>query len=238
MPAESRSTVEGEVRPELATAPAEGHAERDASHSGPRREQTEAPAIPDKMPRTEAVVSPGNPVPAANARHTQPVEGAHAKEAPLSRTSDVESHVSLARPAAPTASPVRDISLRVAADGAEKIELRVTDRAGEVRVAVRSADPDLAGSLRDHLPELVDRLERSGFETETWRPAPSTSGLSDPRHVARGAAGESFDSPHHGNPQQQTDQRERRQQQSDRSRWFEEIESNVPAAERTPWLQQ
>jgi hypothetical protein len=47
----------------------------------------------------------------------------------------------------------------------------VTERAGDVFVAVRTPDSRLAGELRQDLPALATRLEQSGFHATTWQPA-------------------------------------------------------------------
>jgi hypothetical protein len=62
----------------------------------------------------------------------------------------------------------RDIRLELGGNG-NRIEVRLQERAGEVRLAVRTPDAALAESLRDHLPSLSDRLEQSGFRADQWR---------------------------------------------------------------------
>jgi hypothetical protein len=64
---------------------------------------------------------------------------------------------------------VRDIKLEVAG-GERRVEVRLTEQRGEVRVAVRTADEHLAGALRENLPTLSTRLAESGYRAETWRP--------------------------------------------------------------------
>ncbi len=80
-----------------------------------------------------------------------------------------------APPDIPGSGAARDIALRLSSDDQSAVEVRLSDRAGEVHVAVRSADPQMAESMRAHLPELVDRLGARGFETEIWRPQPATA---------------------------------------------------------------
>ena len=52
--------------------------------------------------------------------------------------------------------------------GEGRVEVRVVDRGGEVRVNVHTPDERLAGDLRDHLPTLSARLEQTGLRAETW----------------------------------------------------------------------
>lgn len=80
-----------------------------------------------------------------------------------------------APPDMPGSGAARDIALRLSSDDQSAVEVRLSERAGEVHVAVRSADPQMAESMRAHLPELVDRLGARGFDTEIWRPQPAAT---------------------------------------------------------------
>jgi hypothetical protein len=68
------------------------------------------------------------------------------------------------------AAPARDIQLQLH-QGDQRVDVRLSERSGEVRVAVRTPDPQLANSLRSDLPGLSARLEQTGFRAETWHPA-------------------------------------------------------------------
>ena len=78
-------------------------------------------------------------------------------------------------PVSPKTSSTHDIRLELSGSGERRVEVRVTERAGEVRVAVRTPDQQLAGSLRENLPTLSSKLNDSGFRAEAWHPA-STGG--------------------------------------------------------------
>jgi hypothetical protein len=67
-------------------------------------------------------------------------------------------------------TPAREIQLQVN-QGTQRVDVRVTDRGGEVHVAVRTPDAQLAGTLRGELPALSAKLEQTGFRAETWHPA-------------------------------------------------------------------
>jgi hypothetical protein len=140
-------------------------------------------------------------------------------------------------PASHTAD-AHSITVRVTDASDQRVDLKITDRAGELKVAVRSADPNLAGSLRENLGDLVHRLEQNGLRAETWQPAQSPS--DGPRQM-RQTEGESFNGDHSGQQQQQSgDGRDRRQQdRPQRAAWLEEFESSfTPDSERstTSWL--
>jgi hypothetical protein len=104
---------------------------------------------------------------------------------------------------APAVSPARDIRLQVTG-GERRVDVRLTERAGQVQVSVRTPDSQLAGALRDDLPSLSARLEQSGFRAETWHPAGA-------RTEPLGAANDS--SPSGSSAQQQPPGGQGRQQQ-------------------------
>ena len=79
---------------------------------------------------------------------------------------DVRDTGALARP-----QPTREISMRLTPVESPTVDITLVDRGGSVHVAVRTPDTDLAHNLQSGLSELVHRLERKGFETETWSPS-------------------------------------------------------------------
>jgi hypothetical protein len=56
------------------------------------------------------------------------------------------------------------------------VELKLSEKAGELKVAVRTADNHLAERLRADLPALSSRLEQSGLRAETWHPSQAATG--------------------------------------------------------------
>lgn len=60
-----------------------------------------------------------------------------------------------------------EIAVRVSAPDASPVDMHVTQRGSEVRVAVRTADEQMQSSLRQDLGKLVDRLEQTGFRAES-----------------------------------------------------------------------
>jgi hypothetical protein len=107
------------------------------------------------------------------------------------------------------AAPARDIKLEVAGLDS-RVEVRLTERGGDVLVAVRTADTNLADSLRDNLPTLSSRLADSGFKTDMWHPSPATAEVG--RQSTQSAAGHAFQdadpqSRQQGQEQQDTGQR-------------------------------
>ena len=68
------------------------------------------------------------------------------------------------------AGPLKDISVQVSQPGDQKVEVRVVQQSGELRVAVRTGDSDLAHGMQQGLSDLVGRLQDNGFRAEAWRP--------------------------------------------------------------------
>jgi hypothetical protein len=165
---------------------------------------------------------------------TGPIKGADPDRAPVSP------HLEAAGPAAMgpdqrrAAEPARDISLRLTAADNSPVEVRLMERAGEVRVAVRSADAELSQAARAGLLQLVEQMAERGFDAEVWRPAaverPVESGPD--RHSRDAGASDqrgSDDRRHPGNRQG-----EQQNQRGSQPKWVDELETSFgPAKLRT-----
>jgi flagellar hook-length control protein FliK len=121
------------------------------------------------------------------------------------------------------------IQLQMSA-GDGRVEIRVTDRAGEVRVDVRTPDSRLAGALRADLPELAARIEQTGYRAETWQP-PSSSSPDRWRIAESGAASPSTES----QSQRQGGQRQDEGQRQN-SRDQEQTAEHKPDRKDFQWL--
>jgi hypothetical protein len=85
------------------------------------------------------------------------------------------------------------------------VEVRLTDRGGDIHVVVRTPDARLSGAMREDLTALTAKLEQSGFRTDALQ---SSAGASGERRTAEaGAASASQDSQEHSgqDPQQRQD---------------------------------
>ncbi len=131
--------------------------------------------------------------------------------------------------AAVPAQPIREISLRLAADSAN-VDVQVAQRAGKVQVAVRTTDQDLAKSLQTNLGELVGRLEDKGFRTEAWTPVAAQHETAVVRDFSNSAhsQGQPNDSGSWGGQQ---DQRQGQQESNQRQqgRWKTQLEEILSA---------
>jgi hypothetical protein len=126
-----------------------------------------------------------------------------------------------------TSAALKDLSVQVKQAGQQSVELRVVERAGELRVAVRTGDADLAHGLRQGLPELVDRLDQGGFRAEAWRPAGVVS-APEPSSQAQSKSSDSRNADSQSQPgwsQQERGQRDHNQ--SNRPKWVEELEGDL-----------
>ena len=153
------------------TAPGEQENSHDASAASPR--QPDAAREPVRKPEVSTAAAPepaltahpaATPQPPA-ASDAKPREGAAASSPPAVATEPA------AAPEAPKPAAAHDIKLQVAGQGDQRVEVRVSERAGDMHVDVRTPDSGLAGDLREDLPALASKLEQTGFRAETWHPA-------------------------------------------------------------------
>jgi len=104
---------------------------------------------------------------------------------------DPREPAALPHPGTSLAAPppaAHDIKLQLAGEGGPRVEVRLTERGGDVFVAVRTPDSRLSGELRQDLPSLATRLEQVGYRATTWQPAASgeRERLTDPQASASG----------------------------------------------------
>lgn len=76
---------------------------------------------------------------------------------------------------------VRNVQMQVVGEDKTRVDIRLMDRAGELRVSVKSLDSSLNQTLQDKMPELTNRLEAAQYQTEVWLPGSSSRGASSLR---------------------------------------------------------
>jgi len=161
-----------------------------------------------------------------------------------------------APPPAPSEAPrepaVRELSLAVSGPSVngragEQVSLRVVERGGEVQVAVRTTDPQLAGDLRQNLPDLVSELSGRGYRAETWQPLASSGADASvvPRSAGTAAdssAGQSYSgqtgggSRNGGSPAgQQQQQQQRHGQDPNQPSWLQALTRSAAQTGSTPY---
>ena len=106
---------------------------------------------------------------------------------------------------APKPAAAHDIKLEVAGQGDQRVEVRVSERAGDMHVEVRTPDSGLAGDLREDLPALASKLEQTGFRAETWHPAGTAERLGTVEAAAGAASQNSERQPGHNGGQRERD---------------------------------
>ena len=142
---------------------------------------------------------------------------------PAAPTTRVELQAPEREPATPVA-PMKDVSFNIGRDN-EKVEVRVVEQQGEVRIAVHADDADLTRGLRQGISELAGRLQENGYRGEIWHP---TGGLEpvNPGAETQNSGGHARDGQSQSQPGwSQQDRGQQNQGGSNKPRWIEEMES-------------
>jgi flagellar hook-length control protein FliK len=103
----------------------------------------------------------------------------------------------------------RDIRLEVSG-GDQRVEVKLTERAGQVQVAVRTPDSHLADRLRESLPSLTSHLAENGIRAETWRPTATISGEHHFKELPQTSSADSSAYQQRQNPEDQQKREDRR----------------------------
>ncbi|HUP03972.1 MAG TPA: hypothetical protein VMU19_08285 [Bryobacteraceae bacterium] len=231
----------GSRKPDLPAAQAAAqkstaHDYREKSSAAPSQD---APSAPGKV-KAEANASSPNPdgvtAVAAGAggtlsSHYENEQGN--PEASSTRTPATSAAANAQEPAesahlqSSASSALKDLTLQVGQAGAQKVEVRLTQRSGELHVAVRTGDSDLARGLQQDLPDLVSRLKTAGLRADAWQPGgsavsggPSLESRASSSDSQKGDSQQDFS----GSRQQQG---EGRQGQPRRPAWAETLQSSM-----------
>jgi hypothetical protein len=216
-------------------------AQSEAFHSEPKQSRTEAAVQQESQEfrlsdnhaegSGKALAVQAWPLDSPGAPDTRGAPDTGAGSAPTDNTTKLkvesvpEMKIGLAPPL------TRQIWLNLSTDDSTQVNIGFTERAGKVLVAVRTADHELAQSLRTDLGDLVGRLEGKGFKTETWTPSiarqeavplqssNTNSGFNPPQHPGSGNRG--------GQQRQRQDGSTQRQ----KARWAAQIEKTISANE-------
>ncbi|HTA67213.1 MAG TPA: hypothetical protein VK776_03000 [Bryobacteraceae bacterium] len=119
-----------------------------------------------------------------------------------------------------------ELSFSVSASDQQKVEVRVTDHAGEVRVSVRTPNEELASTLRSDLGSLTGKLNQSGYTTEAFAPAAHSGEFSrdQSNSPANQQQGGGQDRNFNRQGQQQDSQQDGRAR---RPQWLDELENSM-----------
>lgn len=129
----------------------------------------------------------------------------------------------------------RDILVQVTVEDSRKVEVQVGEKAGEVRVAVRTADPELNQSLRAELGSLVSRLETAGYRADSF--APSERFVSSPSTARQEPSSSQQDAPRGFSGQGQGSSGQggngQRRQESQAAHWAEQFANSLSPESET-----
>jgi hypothetical protein len=143
------------------------------------------------------------------------------------RSSETASAASSKTPAAVPNSPIQEIAVRIAQPAMPVVDLQVTERAGEIHVAVRTPDASLETLLRQDLATLTNSLERAGYRAETYVPgaheeAPRTAASPQMDFATEG--GPSGQGSSGRNPGESSQGQQQRQRHHNPQDWNDEME--------------
>jgi hypothetical protein len=124
------------------------------------------------------------------------------------------------------ATSVRSLAVNISGSEKNDVQVRFSEVGGEVRVSVRSSDPQINNQLRDSLTDLTGRLTQTGHQAETWRPAEASS-TGTGQDSGRNAPGQGDGS--HSGRQQNQQQRGQSGDSGQEPQWLAELEKNMNA---------
>jgi hypothetical protein len=110
-----------------------------------------------------------------------------------------------------------DLNVRIQGQSGENINVRISERAGDIQISVRSSDQTTASTLRHELPSIQAGLERAGWHLEN-------GGMGQSGQDSREPPRDSQDPDRNRDQNQQTgDWQDRNQRRKDSSAgaWFE-----------------
>jgi hypothetical protein len=124
-------------------------------------------------------------------------------------------------------TPLRDLSVQVSPSSEQRVDVRVMQRAGELHVAVKTGDADLAHGLRQGLPEVVGRLAENGFRADTWHPGASAVAVHAAAETQSSSSSFQQDHQQGQSGSAHRDGGRRDPQHSNRPQWVEEMETSL-----------
>jgi hypothetical protein len=130
---------------------------------------------------------------------------------------------------------VRNISLRLTNADQSTVQVRLSERGGELLVSVRTPDVSLTRGLRDGLPELLGKLEVNGYRAETSQPGGNGNSAGQDQGQGQHEGSHGHAQERNGNgPGSQPDQQRDRQQDEQTPKWVPELESSIQRSNK-PW---
>jgi hypothetical protein len=217
--AKSRNIAAAAQQTQLAAKPP---ASSQPSETDSPVEKTRAIAFADAAPKpSPATMLAQEPAAATNTMtaNAKPVEATPQTNA--GEVARIEQAMDIPAPAASS----HDITVRIADAGEHGADIRFVEHAGEVRVSVKTADPEMAQALRGGLNDFANRMEQSGIRTEVWRPGADANSSQNPQDQfdQKGRQQNRERDSQHGS--QEGSQQEN--PNSSKPRWVEELETSL-----------
>jgi hypothetical protein len=127
---------------------------------------------------------------------------------------------------------VREISLRLTNADQSAVQVRLTERAGELHVSVRTPDVGLTRGLRDGLPDLMGKLQVNGYRAETWQPGGNGNSTGQDRGQDSGHSQQRNGGGAGSHGQQQDSRGQEQEEQT--PKWVNELETSIQRSS-SPW---
>jgi len=121
---------------------------------------------------------------------------------------------------------MKELTMRIEAAEGQKVDVRIVQRAGDLQIAVKSADDVTTQGLRHGLADLANRLNETGYHAETWRPGQQATLESSASNQSQSDQSQSDGSQSNSSGSQQ-DRGQRHNNPSNRPHWIDELESNL-----------
>jgi len=185
------------------------------------------------QPEIATTATHAQSLPVAGPAIAKPTDSAAPPQAPtplkpIESAAPIEAPAPLAKP---PAEPLKQISIQVGQTQQDRVELQVVQRSGELQVAVRSANPDLAQGLRSGLSDLVGKLDQNGLRAEAWRPGGTVTAVSATSNTQQKSTEfQNGGSREHAGSSQEDQQQRGNSNHSQRPKWVEELEGSFTGA--------
>jgi hypothetical protein len=183
-----------------------------------------AKTAPDPASDLGRTVETGTPADPSNAQDaSSPLETPYHAAAAAIRSAETAQPVVPAR----VNGAVQDINIRITQPDTPSVDVHITERAGQVQVAVRTPDASMQSSLREDLGTLVNSLRGAGYHADTL--TPQQSALRAASADTSSQEDRERQDAHSGNPGggsgSSSDRPQQQKQRDQRSKaWSEELE--------------
>ncbi len=133
-----------------------------------------ADPAPEHFMKAEPAFTP--PAPAGSSAIETTAAGKSATGAGASMASQAATQMQplIEMPAQPQGSG-HDITIKLPDASERGMDVRFVERGGEVHVAIRTSDGEMAQTLRSGLNDFVGRMDHAGIRAEVWRPGAEAS---------------------------------------------------------------